>query len=71
MVALEPVAAMRAVLARTAPSAEPLAAVAESIPLGDASIDGVIAAQSFHWFDPEVATAEVARVLRPGGPRVP
>ncbi len=27
----------------------------------------VLAAQSWHWFDPELAHAEFARVLRPGG----
>lgn len=67
VIALEPVAEMRSFLAGTAPEAEPLAAVAEAIPLPDASIDAVIAAQAYHWFDPEAATAEVARVLRPGG----
>ena len=68
VIALEPVAGMREVLARTAPGAELLDAVAEAIPLADASIDAVVAAQSFHWFDPEAAAAEVARVLRPGAP---
>jgi SAM-dependent methyltransferase len=67
VIALEPVAGMREVLARTVPRAELLDAVAEAIPLPGASVDAVIAAQSFHWFDPEAATAEVARVLRPGG----
>ena len=67
VIALEPVAAMREWLARTAPTAELLDAVAEAIPLADASVDAVIAAQAFHWFDPERAAAEIARVLRPGG----
>jgi SAM-dependent methyltransferase len=67
VIALEPVAGMREVLARIAPRAELLDAVAEAIPLRDASADAVIAAQSFHWFDPEAAAAEVARVVRPAG----
>ena len=67
VIALEPVAGMRVVLRQEAPAAEPLDALAEAIPLAEASVDGVIAAQAFHWFDPRAATAEVARVLRPGG----
>jgi ubiquinone/menaquinone biosynthesis C-methylase UbiE len=67
VIALEPVAEMRARLADTAPDAEPLDAVAEAIPLDDAGVDAVIVAQAYHWFDPEAATSEVARVLRPGG----
>jgi SAM-dependent methyltransferase len=67
VLALEPVAGMRAVLAQNVPGAEVLDAVAEAVPLADASVDAVVAAQSFHWFDPEAAAAEVARVLRPGG----
>ena len=66
VIALEPVAGMREVLARTAPRAEPLDAVAEAIPLADGSVDAVVAAQCFHWFSPKAAAAEVARVLRPG-----
>jgi SAM-dependent methyltransferase len=67
VIALEPVAEMRAKLAANAPGVELLDAVAEAIPLADASVDAVIAAQAYHWFDPETATAEVARVLRSGG----
>ena len=67
LVALEPVAEMRAKLAPSVPSAMPLAATAEALPLGDATIDAAVAAQAFHWFDHDVALRELARVLRPGG----
>jgi SAM-dependent methyltransferase len=67
VIALEPVAGMRDVLAQVAPEAELLDAVAEAIPLADASADAVVAAQSFHWFDPAAAAAEVARVLPASG----
>ena len=44
-----------------------LAGSAEDIPLPDGSVDAVVAGQAYHWFDPELAHAEAARVLRPGG----
>ena len=67
MIAVEPLAEMRAVLARIAPEAEAVAGTAEALPLADASADAVTVGQAFHWFDAEPAAAEIARVLRPGG----
>ncbi len=40
---------------------------AEATMLQDASVDFVAAGQAFHWFDPEAARIEVARILRPEG----
>jgi SAM-dependent methyltransferase len=40
---------------------------ADATGLGDASVDLVIVAQAFHWFDEEAARREFARILRPGG----
>jgi MOSC domain-containing protein YiiM/ubiquinone/menaquinone biosynthesis C-methylase UbiE len=67
ILALEPVAEMRAKLAETTPSAERIDGAAESIPLPAASVDAVVAAQAFHWFDAIRALSEIHRVLRPGG----
>jgi SAM-dependent methyltransferase len=67
VVAVEPVAAMRAELAAAVPGVEVLDGTAEAIPLPDASLDAVTVAQAFHWFDAPVALTELARVLRPGG----
>lgn len=44
-----------------------IGATAESTGLPDGSVDFVIAAQAFHWFDPEGTRAECRRILRPGG----
>jgi SAM-dependent methyltransferase len=65
VVAVEPAEAMRRLLATHCPAAEVLAGSAEEIPLADASVDAVFAAESFHWFDGGRALAEIARVLRP------
>jgi ubiquinone/menaquinone biosynthesis C-methylase UbiE len=40
---------------------------AERIPLPDQSVDVVVAAQAFHWFDAVAAAKEIRRVLKPGG----
>lgn len=67
VLAVEPVTAMREQLRAAVPSAMVLAATAERLPLARASLDAVVAAQAFHWFDPVEAVAELARVVRPGG----
>ena len=38
---------------------------AEATTLPDASVDAVVAGQAFHWFAPEAARREFARILRP------
>ena len=42
-------------------------APAEAIPAATRSVDVVVAAQAFHWFDLDRALAEIARVLKPEG----
>jgi SAM-dependent methyltransferase len=64
VIAVEPVAEMRAAIG---PSARALDGTAEAIPLPDDSADAVTVAQAFHWFDGPKALAEIERVLRPGG----
>lgn len=67
VVAVEPVAAMRAELSRLHPDVSCLDGTAQNIPLADASLDVVVCAQAFHWFADEAALAEIRRVLKPGG----
>ena len=67
VIAVEPVAAMRAQLASILPGVRQLPGTAEAIPLAGASADALVCAQAFHWFATEVALAEIRRVLRPGG----
>jgi SAM-dependent methyltransferase len=63
----DPDPAMLALLEEHLPGTRSAVASAEDIPLADASVDAVIAAQAFHWFDLDLALPEIARVLRPGG----
>ena len=58
---------MRDVFAGVLPEVPLVAATAEHIPLGDETVDAVVVAQAFHWFDPPTALAEMARVLRAHG----
>lgn len=67
VVAVDPIAEMLEVLRGALPATPALLGTAEQIPLGDNSVDAVLVAQAWHWFDLKRAVAEVARVLRPGG----
>lgn len=65
--AVEPDDGMRAALRREVPSATAVGGTAESLPLQDASADALVFGQAWHWVDVDAASAEAARVLRPGG----
>ena len=67
LVAVEPVGAMLARLRARLPGLPALSAVAEALPFAPDSLDAVVVAQAFHWFDADRALAELARVVRPGG----
>lgn len=49
------------------PQFVPVDGTAEETTLDDLSVDLVIAAQAFHWFDPERTRPEFKRILKPGG----
>ncbi|GAA3892171.1 class I SAM-dependent methyltransferase [Saccharothrix violaceirubra] len=65
--AVEPDEAMLSELVRRHGGVRALPGTAERIPLPAATVDAVLVGQAFHWFDPDRALAEIARVLRPGG----
>lgn len=67
VVATDPLPQMLARLRARVPAARAVVASAEHIPVPSQSVDVVVCAQSFHWFDHEVALPEIARVLRPHG----
>jgi SAM-dependent methyltransferase len=67
VVAVEPLDGMRERFVAELPEVEALAGTAEALPLADASVDGVVSGDAFHWFDLDRAPAELARVVRPGG----
>lgn len=67
VIAVDPIPEMLEVLTGSLPDTPALLGTAEEIPLADDSVDAVLVAQAWHWFDPERAVKEVTRVLRPGG----
>src|SRR3954452_22815842 len=66
VVAVEPLAGMRAALAAAVGDERALQGRAEALPRPDASLDGAVSADAFHWFDGARAAEELHRVLRPG-----
>ena len=67
VVAVEPLDAMRAILVGHIGADRALAGHAEALPLPDASVDGAVCSDAWHWFDGARAADELARVIRPGG----
>ncbi|WP_336646001.1 class I SAM-dependent methyltransferase [Microbacterium sp. USHLN186] len=67
VVAVDPDAAMLAELREQVPSVPTFLGTAESLPLPDAAVDAVVLGQAWHWVDPVAASAEIGRVVRPGG----
>jgi SAM-dependent methyltransferase len=67
VIAIDPSEGMLEQLRQEVPDASALVGTAEQMPLADNSVDGVFAAQAWHWVDVPRASVEVARVLRPGG----
>ncbi|KAJ7387056.1 hypothetical protein OS493_004020 [Desmophyllum pertusum] len=67
IIASDPLGNMCEHFKRLLPDTEIIQCAAENIRLPDASVDVVIASQSFHWFANTTALEEINRVLVPGG----
>jgi SAM-dependent methyltransferase len=67
LTAIDPDPQMLARLSERLPGIRTLVGAGEDLPLPDASMDAVVFGQAWHWVDPPRGSAEVARVLRPGG----
>jgi SAM-dependent methyltransferase len=67
VIAVEPLEEMRAILTSRLPQVQTINGTAEQLPIADASVDAVAVGAAFHWFDQDIALAEIARVLRAPG----
>jgi SAM-dependent methyltransferase len=67
VIAVEPQAQLREILAAGVGGERVLDGLAEEIPLPDASVAAVTVADAFHWFDQVAALREIRRVLVAGG----
>lgn len=52
---------------RDFPDFTPVDGTSTATTLEDNSVDMIVAAQAFHWFDPEPTRAEFRRIVKPGG----
>jgi ubiquinone/menaquinone biosynthesis C-methylase UbiE len=67
VLATDPLEEMLAFLRERHPDVRVAQAPAEAVPVATRSVDTVVAAQSFHWFDADAALREAARMLKPEG----
>ena len=67
VIGLDPDAAMLEALSRSVPGVETRVGTAEATGLPASSVDAVVFGQAWHWVDVAQASAEMARILRPGG----
>jgi len=65
--AVDPDPQMLDALRAKTPGVEAVTGTAEALPLADASADAATLGQAWHWVDPVAASAEIGRVVRPGG----
>ncbi|OWF44077.1 uncharacterized methyltransferase C25B8.09-like isoform X1 [Mizuhopecten yessoensis] len=66
-VATEPMSEFLTTLRERCPGVTTVKCTADVIPFPDNSIQGIVAAQCFHWFANESALTEITRVLKPKG----
>lgn len=67
VIAVDPDPAMLETLRAGIPGVATHVGTAESLPLPDSCADLVTLGQAWHWVDPIAASAEIGRVLQPGG----
>ena len=67
VIAVEPDARMRNVLAARSAGVRAVEGRGEAIPLPDAAADAVFVSSAWHWMDHQRAVPEIGRVLRDGG----
>lgn len=65
--AVEPDSRMLDVLDRNNPDARCHRSDSTSLPVEDGSLDAVLVADAWHWFDTQMTITELRRVLKPGG----
>jgi len=64
---VEPDRRMLTVLGRNNPTARLHQSDSSHIPVEDASLDAVLVADAWHWFDPDATVEDIRRVLKPTG----